>query len=67
VNLPKSFVWSHPHGTLVTIDRKEVSMKKNDIRFSEPLYTVAEAARVIDVPASTLATWTKGYVRDRDD
>ena len=26
---------------------------------------MAEAARVIDVPSSTLAGWTKGYVRDR--
>ncbi len=42
-------------------------MTKRDIRFEEPLYTVAEAARVIDVPPSTLATWTKGYVRDRND
>ena len=42
-------------------------MTKRDIRFEEPLYTVAEAARVIEVPSSTLATWTKGYVRDRSD
>ena len=40
-------------------------MTNTDIRFSEPLYTVVEAARVIDVPPSTLATWTKGYVRGR--
>lgn len=32
-------------------------------RFSAPLYTVVEAARYLDVPASTLATWTKGYQR----
>ena len=32
-------------------------------RFSSPLYTVAEAARYLDVPASTLATWAKGYRR----
>ena len=42
-------------------------MTNEDIRFSKPLYTIAEAARVIDAPPSTLATWTKGYVRDRDD
>jgi uncharacterized protein (DUF433 family) len=41
-------------------------MTIQDMRFSEPLYTVAEAARVIDVPLSTLATWTKGYIRDRN-
>lgn len=34
-------------------------------RFEVPLYTVAEAARIVDVPASTLATWAKGYVRER--
>jgi uncharacterized protein (DUF433 family) len=28
-----------------------------------PLYTVADAARIVDVPPSTLATWAKGYVR----
>lgn len=32
-------------------------------RFELPLYTVAEAARIVDVPPSTLATWAKGYVR----
>ena len=37
----------------------------DDIRFKTPLYTVAEAARVIGVPATTLATWTKGYERAR--
>lgn len=30
-------------------------------RFSTPLYTVTEAARYLDVPASTLAAWTHGY------
>jgi uncharacterized protein (DUF433 family) len=42
-------------------------MTKPDIRFNEPLYTVAEAARVVGVPSLTLATWTKGNVRDRLD
>ena len=37
----------------------------DDLRFRTPLYTVAEAARVIGVPATTLATWTKGYERAR--
>ena len=32
-------------------------------RFRTPLYTVAEAARIVDVPASTLNTWAQGYVR----
>jgi uncharacterized protein (DUF433 family) len=33
------------------------------IRFSVPLYTVADAARIVGVPASTLASWAQGYVR----
>ncbi|MCY4103078.1 MAG: DUF433 domain-containing protein [bacterium] len=33
------------------------------IRFDVPLYTVAEAALIVDVPYSTLASWAKGYVR----
>lgn len=33
------------------------------LRFDVPLYTVAEAARIVDVPYSTLASWAKGYVR----
>lgn len=32
-------------------------------RFHDPLYTVTEAARYLDVPESTLATWTHGYRR----
>lgn len=32
-------------------------------RFSIPLYTVTEAARYLDVPASTLTTWARGYRR----
>jgi uncharacterized protein (DUF433 family) len=34
-----------------------------DLRFNVPLYTVAEAARALDVPPTTLATWARGYVR----
>lgn len=33
------------------------------LRFENPLYTIAEAARIVDVPPSTLTTWAKGYVR----
>jgi uncharacterized protein (DUF433 family) len=35
----------------------------DDIRFREALYTAAEAARIVDVPTSTLATWVHGYER----
>jgi uncharacterized protein (DUF433 family) len=40
-----------------------VTIQPDDIRFEVPLYTVAEAARFLDVPASTFSTWAKGYVR----
>jgi len=40
-----------------------VTTRTTDRRFTEPLYTVAEAARFVAVPASTLGTWSKGYVR----
>lgn len=34
-----------------------------DVRFTVPLYTVAEAARYVRVPESTYGTWAKGYDR----
>jgi uncharacterized protein (DUF433 family) len=34
-----------------------------DIRFTEPLYTLTEAARFLAVPPSSFATWAEGYVR----
>lgn len=33
------------------------------LRFDVPLYTVADAARIVGVPASTLTSWAKGYER----
>ena len=35
----------------------------DDLRFSEPLYNITEAARTLDVPAATFQTWARGYVR----
>jgi uncharacterized protein (DUF433 family) len=32
-------------------------------RFDLPLYTIAEAARIVAVPPSTLASWARGYER----
>jgi uncharacterized protein (DUF433 family) len=32
-------------------------------RFRAPLYTVSDAARYLDVPSTTLTTWTHGYRR----
>ncbi|MGH3109769.1 MAG: DUF433 domain-containing protein [Gaiellaceae bacterium] len=37
--------------------------RNGNMRFEAPLYTVAEAARFLGVPTSTLTTWAKGYVR----
>ncbi|HEX9993035.1 MAG TPA: DUF433 domain-containing protein [Acidimicrobiales bacterium] len=38
-------------------------MAGRDVRFDVPLYTVADAARSVAVPQTTLAAWAKGYVR----
>lgn len=35
-------------------------------RFDVPIYTIAEAARYLDVPVSTLRSWTHGYRRHVD-
>ena len=43
--------------------KKMVVLDDVDPRFVVPLYTLAEAARALDVPASTFAAWAKGYVR----
>lgn len=37
----------------------------NDQRFETPLYTVAQAARLVGMNPSTLSTWAKGYERQR--
>ena len=43
---------------------RRCALKATDrLRFEVPLYTVAEAARIVDVPPTTLATWAKGYLR----
>jgi len=35
----------------------------DDLRFTEPRYTVADAARYVGMPPSTLASWAKGYTK----
>jgi len=40
-----------------------VKTRRRDIKFDLPMYTIAEAARALDVPATTLSTWAFGYVR----
>jgi len=44
--------------------------QRDHLRFEVPLYTVTDAARIVDVPVSTLSTWAQGYTRrfpDRPD
>jgi uncharacterized protein (DUF433 family) len=53
--------WQLRRSALVTTDR---------LRFETPLYSLAEAARIVAVPARTLHDWARGYVRrfpDRQD
>ena len=38
-------------------------LRDHDARFDLPQYTLAEAARALDVPASTFVTWARGYER----
>jgi uncharacterized protein (DUF433 family) len=38
-------------------------VRTGDERFSVPLYTLSGAARALDVPTSTFATWALGYKR----
>ena len=35
-----------------------------ELRTERPLYTMAEAAQIVDVPASTMRSWVKGYRRE---
>jgi uncharacterized protein (DUF433 family) len=43
------------------------TLTRKDVRFSIPLYTQAEAARYVDMPASTFRTWAQGYQRKGRD
>lgn len=55
------FLWHERSAALRLVD---------DPRFNVPLYTLGEAARIVDVPTSTLTTWARGHVRrfpDRPD
>lgn len=36
---------------------------RDALRFDTPLYTVSEAASIVGVPTTTLASWAKGYTR----
>lgn len=42
---------------------RKILTTTDELRFEIPLYTVSDAARIVGVPVSTLATWAKGYVR----
>lgn len=40
-----------------------IATETQDMRFTAPLYTLAEAARFLGVPTSTFGTWARGYIR----
>jgi hypothetical protein len=42
---------------------REVVPTTSDETFDVPLYTISEAARALDGPVTTFATWALGYVR----
>ncbi len=44
-----------------------LTLATEDIRFTVPLYTSAEAARYLGIPASTFLTWVKGHRREFRD
>ena len=44
-----------------------ITTTTDDLRFSVPLYTVAEAARALGVPPTTLSTWAFGHQRRGSD
>lgn len=47
--------------------REVATATEEDVRFAVPLYTMAEAARYLGVPASTFRTWVKGYRHEFPD
>jgi uncharacterized protein (DUF433 family) len=52
-----------PMGYILTM----ASEAGQDIRFTEPLYTLTEAARYLAVPPNTFVTWAEGYQRHFTD
>ena len=48
-------------------ERSQALTLIDDPRFKVPLYTIGQAARIVDVPNSTFATWAKGYLRHPPD
>lgn len=44
---------------VVTRRAHPARLPRDDLRFSAPLYTAAEAARAVDVPATTFARWAR--------
>lgn len=44
-----------------TCHHHHVTELEDDVRFSVPLYSVAEVARYVDMPQETLRQWARGY------
>lgn len=54
-------------GWLVGYGRAEEVAAISELVFDVPLYTVADAARILGVPTSTMAGWAKGYTKRLPD
>ena len=54
-------------GWLVGYGRAEEVAAISELVFDVPLYTVADAARILGLPTSTLAGWSKGYTKRLPD
>lgn len=46
---------------MVEPKRRPILTATEDPRFTTPLYTIGQAASIVDVPTSTFANWVKGY------
>jgi uncharacterized protein (DUF433 family) len=52
-----------PYAGHVAASIREVRTARSNRRFAEPLYSVTEAAHLVGMAPSTLATWAVGYER----
>jgi uncharacterized protein (DUF433 family) len=51
----------------ILVMASEAGREIQDIRITEPLYTLTEAARYLAVPPNTFVTWAEGYERHFPD
>lgn len=63
VSPAREFVPPVATGTGYSFPMPTAAPQLDELRFSVPLYTLAEAARYLQVPESTISTWAHGYER----